>query len=71
MRDPKRIKRVLDKLSMIWNEVPDWRFTQLIENVLGVVPQDRIFFFVQDDEVEKILDEWIQENYDRRKYGDE
>ena len=70
MRDPKRIQRILDKLGMIWNQVPDWRFTQLVENVLGVVPQDRVFFFVQDEEIEKILDEWIQENYDRWKYGD-
>lgn len=33
VRDPKRIKEVLNLLEQIWNYVPDWRFNQLISNL--------------------------------------
>lgn len=36
MRDPKRIKKFCDELAEIWeNQCPDWRFGQLICNVIG------------------------------------
>lgn len=48
MRDPKRIDKFCDELKKYWHKVPDWRFGQLVVNVLGVDP-----FFFEDD---KILD---------------
>lgn len=36
VRDPNRIEPFMKELGKIWKEnVPDWRFSQLIENVFG------------------------------------
>lgn len=36
MRNPKRIQPFLEELGKIWEEkCPDWRFGQLLFNVLG------------------------------------
>lgn len=36
VRDPKRIQPFMKALGKLWEEnVPDWRFSQLIENVFG------------------------------------
>ena len=36
VRDPNRIEPFMNELGKIWKEnVPDWRFSQLIENVFG------------------------------------
>jgi len=32
MRDPRRIKRICEKLCIIWESMPDQRFGQLLEN---------------------------------------
>lgn len=61
MRDPKRIRRILDKLELIWNQFPDQRFFQVLFNYtqlgtrthLGCV---RDPFHYEDDELENILD---------------
>ena len=34
MRDPKRIKLILDKIEQIWTKSPDMRLMQLLSNVL-------------------------------------
>lgn len=44
MRDPERIDEFCDKLKEYWHQVPDWRFGQLVVNVLGQDP-----FYVEDD----------------------
>ena len=57
MRDPKRIKIFCDKLADIWeNECPDWRFTQLISNVLGDNPFN---FYIEDDKIIEIFDKYF------------
>lgn len=36
VRDPNRIQPFMEELGKIWKDnVPDWRFSQLIENVFG------------------------------------
>ena len=48
MRDPKRIKKFCDRLAKAWETaVPDWRFGQLISNILGGCDP----FFVEDDKM--------------------
>lgn len=38
MRDPNRIEPFMTELGKLWKEnVPDWRFSQLIENVFGAM----------------------------------
>lgn len=35
MRDPKRIKEMLNFISLVWNKNPDLRLMQLLLNALG------------------------------------
>jgi len=53
MRDPKRIDKFCNELKKCWHKVPDWRFGQLISNVLGayVSETNRDIFFPEDDEI--------------------
>lgn len=44
MRDPNRIPEFMDELERVWSQVPDWRFGQLVVNVLGIDP-----FYIEDD----------------------
>lgn len=50
MRDTKRIKKFCDELAEIWeSQCPDWRFGQLVVNVVGSMPRDP--FFVEEEEM--------------------
>ena len=55
-RDPKRIKRILEKIKILWEDTPDLRFGQFIQNIFGSAIRDQPIFFKEDDKVEKILD---------------
>lgn len=48
-RDIKRIKPFLERLEKVWLNVPDWRFGQLMCNMLGSMSRDP--FFPEDDEM--------------------
>lgn len=52
MRDIHRIKPIMEELTAIWEENPDWRFGQLVSNVLGEVMKKyniSDMFFPEDD----------------------
>lgn len=50
MRKKERIKPFLDELGKIWEEnVPDWRFGQLMSNVLNSFDIDP--FFIEENEM--------------------
>ena len=51
MRDPKRIDKFCVELAEYWKKVPDWRFGQLICNVLGTCTRDP-FFYEEDEMIE-------------------
>lgn len=59
MRDPKRIKRIVEKYAKVWETVPDWRFGQLLSNMHGCGQQD--VFHTEDDDLEKGMDKWLKE----------
>ena len=60
MRNPKRIKPFMDKLAQIWEEnVPDWRFGQLMVNVLNSMQKDP--FFPEEDEMLKVFEDYFKE----------
>ena len=45
MRDPKRIREFCNQLADIWEgQCPDWRFGQLIVNVMGTMKRDPFFY---------------------------
>lgn len=52
MRDPKRIDGYMERLGAVWKDYPDFRFGQLLMNLLGAV-QDEVgidLFYVEDEE---------------------
>ena len=50
MRDINRIYPFLARLGKVWEEqCPDWRFGQMMVNVLGEMPIDP--FFPEEDEM--------------------
>lgn len=61
MRDPKRIDKFCWRLAEAWKKVPDWRFGQLMSNILGEYYSKTKMdpFFVEDDEfmefIEKLM----------------
>lgn len=57
MRDPKRIDKFCDELKAYWQHVPDWRFGQLMVNVLGTCKRDP--FFYEEDEMLKVFEEYF------------
>ena len=59
MRDPKRIRPFLDRLEKVWQKVPDWRFGQLMCNVLNSMEQDP--FFPEDEEMIKYFENYFKE----------
>lgn len=68
MRNPERIDRITEKLTEIWKIVPDWRFGQLISNVMGSIMYDnnkQDMFFPEDVFWEREL-----ENYLKKLKGD-
>lgn len=48
MRDKKRIKSFLEELQNIWEQVPDWRFFQLVCNIQRGLGSDG--FYLEDDD---------------------
>lgn len=61
MRDPKRIKPLLMEIEKQWENFPDWRFGQLIENIKRFYNIDDLFY-IEDDEMLKLI-----ENFMRKK----
>ena len=59
MRDPKRIPEFLATIQRCWEQVPDWRFGQLIENIKRFSGKSDLFY-LEDDEFEKILKEYFK-----------
>lgn len=53
MRNTKRIDIFCDQLKKVWHCVPDWRFGQLMSNMLGdfVAETGQDIFFPEDDEM--------------------
>lgn len=61
MRDPKRIREFCNQLAREWRKVPDWRFGQLILNVLGDIQAQtgKDLFFMEDDEMMEAIQEYF------------
>jgi len=64
MRDPKRIRKFCDRLAAVWEKVPDWRFGQLMSNVLGeyVAQKQRDIFFPEDEEMISFFEKYVNLN---------
>ena len=63
MRDPNRIDDFCAKLAEYWHQVPDWRFGQLMLNLMGEIWNNHgDMFFIEDDKVieyiGEVFDKW-------------
>lgn len=58
MRDPERIDKYCAELAEIWHKVPDWRFGQLMINVLSqyMSEYESDAFYIEDEKFFK----WMQ-----------
>lgn len=63
MRDPNRIDRFCNILADIWRKVPDWRFGQLMTNVMSqyITEHGQDAFYVEDEEFFKWLKSIFEE----------
>ena len=52
MRDPERIDHYIAQLQRIWKAYPDFRFGQLLMNLLGEVQKEVgiDLFYIEDEE---------------------
>lgn len=57
MRDKNRIPKFLKELEKYWQKVPDWRFVQLLVNVLGACKRDP--FFYEESELLEIFEKFF------------
>ena len=56
MRDPNRIYDFCDQLAEIWtNNCPDWRFTQLMSNILD----GRDLFYMEENDFMKEVEAYF------------
>ena len=63
MRNPERIDKFCSKLAEYWKEVPDWRFGQLMSNVLGsMASEGRDPFFPEEDEMIEYFKKYFEQN---------
>lgn len=64
MRDPNRIDKFCDELKTLWHQVPDWRFGQLIVNIITAYSNkhnDIDSFYVEDADFMKFVKDFIKE----------
>lgn len=61
MRNIERIDVFCDKLKEYWKLVPDWRFGQLMVNVLGSLPVDP--FFPEEEKMLEYFDAYFEKFY--------
>ena len=58
MRNPNRIDEFCKELATIWKtECPDWRFGQLICNVMGTCTRDP--FFYEENEMMEVFERYF------------
>lgn len=64
MRDPRRIPDFCNRLARVWEQVPDWRFGQLMSNMLGdyYAQTKRDIFFPEDEEMIRFFEQYVNLN---------
>ena len=62
MRDPKRIKRILEMLEELWSKPSnaDMRFGQLLENYVFTMIREKGIWFQEDDITEEMLEYYLE-----------
>ena len=59
MRDPERIDKFCERLAKAWKNYPNWRFGQLMVNILSeMMAQGRDPFFPEEDEMILFIEDY-------------
>lgn len=67
MNPERRIDTFCDELKRLWRRVPDWRFGQLMCNLLGEVHDEarKDPFYIEDGELlevfDRVLNKWFSD----------
>lgn len=62
MRDINRIDKFCNELAEKWKKVPDWRFGQLMCNILGEMQSaGRDPFFPEENEMMEFIKEYFHD----------
>ena len=70
MRDPNRIPKILLRLQKLWENHPDYRLGQLIENVFPNTSMTKISaYYVEDEQFMRELEEFYNTEHIFRKGG--
>lgn len=67
MRDPNRIPEILKELEILWKRYPDWRLGQLIVNLNRELTLGDDPFYLEDDELLKMIKIINKRELKRRK----
>lgn len=65
MRNPARIRRILDKVEAVWINNPDLRLGQLLIDLAPASFHNDIFY-LEDDELEVEIDKYIEDFINKR-----
>ena len=61
MRDPKRIRKLCNRLATAWELVPDLRFGQLLFNIFVQIKNEgKDPFYLEDDSMIKRIEQYIE-----------
>ena len=62
MRDINRIRKFCNELADIWeSKCPDWRFSQLVLNVMNSDEMDKTMpFYVEDEEMMEFIKSYFK-----------
>ena len=59
MRDSERIDKFCERLAKAWKNYPNWRFGQLMVNVLSeMMAQGRDPFFPEENEMIRFIEDY-------------
>lgn len=63
-RDPSRIYPFINDLGMIWaTQCPQWRFGQLMVNVMGYIRDNGVDpFYLEETDFREYLEKYLQMN---------
>lgn len=62
MRNPNRIKPFCDRIAELWEQnVPDWRFGQLCDNIFrDIAMTGRDHFFFEDEVMLDVIEQYFK-----------
>ena len=67
MRDPARIRKVLEMINAYWSVNPDLRFFQMIESLKSQIHIVNDPFYLEDDDLMLQIEDMFEEHENQKK----